>query len=235
MQEILSKLVEQAVMQITEFLTIENEEGNDNGDSLPYPYVTKEQLDEELDKMRKRFNDGFDYKLAKTKLKANFQKEKKAESKESECKDRYLAKINKEDELVALRVKQRQMKIGEAWQELISCQNGFKNIGKTSGIDIHDTNTNTYFEIKNRYNTDNSKSKKSVYDQMVDILSNDPTATCVYGIINDRTSEGKHTQIKYRGYTIEIYTGECLLDFIFGTEKDKIIKFMEKMVDKYMK
>lgn len=174
----------------------------------------------------------FDYKLAKTKLKATFQKEMKVESKRV---DRYLAKINEEDELAALRVKHRQMKIGKAWQELICCKKGFENIGKIKGIDIHDTITNTYFEIKNSINTDNSKSKKSVIDQMTCILSNDSDATCVYGIINDRTLEGKRQSKVYGKHTIHIYTGECLLDFIFGTEKDKIIKFMEKMVDKYMK
>jgi len=67
-----------------------------------------------------------------------------------------------------LKEKQRQMKIGEIWQEVLGNYNGCINlkIGHETGLDIISHTRKFAIELKNRTNTDNSSSKKSNLDKL---------------------------------------------------------------------
>lgn len=129
-------------------------------------------------------------------------------------------------------VKQLQMNIGEIWQIVIGEYKGYKNlgVGHISKMDIYHKKTNTYIELKNRYNTDNSSSRTANYEKMVNIMKKDPDATCIYGIINDKDQRSSIKEIKYKDYTITIYSGNKLLKYIFGDNYRKVLKYVSKLI-----
>ena len=75
------------------------------------------------------------------------------------------SKINK---LIALHETQRQMKVGEIWQEVLGNYNGCVNlkIGHETGLDILSHTKKFAIELKNRTNTDNASSKKTNLDKL---------------------------------------------------------------------
>lgn len=125
-------------------------------------------------------------------------------------------------------VKQLQMNIGEIWQIAIGEYKGYKNlrVGHISKMDVYCKKTNTYIELKNRFNTDNSSSRSANYNKMVNIIRKDQTATCIYGIINDKNKRGNKKEIVHKGYKIYIYSGERFLKHIFGKKYDDIMQYI---------
>lgn len=75
---------------------------------------------------------------------------------------------SRKNSLIVLREKQRQMKIGEVWQEVIGNYKDFKNLkqGHKSWLDVISEKRKIAIEIKNRTNTDNSSSKKSNFSKL---------------------------------------------------------------------
>lgn len=75
---------------------------------------------------------------------------------------------SKTNKLIALKEKQRQMKIGEIWQEVLGNYNTFINlkIGHETGLDILSITKKIIIELKNRTNTDNASSKKTNFDKL---------------------------------------------------------------------
>jgi hypothetical protein len=145
----------------------------------------------------------------------------------------------KTNKLIILREKQRQMKIGEIWQEVLGNYNGFINLksGHISGLDILSHTRKLAIELKNRTNTDNASSRKTNFDKLVEFKKNNPDYTCIYATINanseKQTLKGSTKKIIHNGVTIEHYTGYACLQFILGKDTDKIIRFVKNMMDKY--
>ena len=75
---------------------------------------------------------------------------------------------SKKNKLLSLKEKQRQMKVGEIWQEIIGNYDEFINlkIGHETGLDILSNTRKLAIELKNRTNTDNASSKKSNLDKL---------------------------------------------------------------------
>lgn len=71
---------------------------------------------------------------------------------------------SKKNKLLSLKEKQRQMKVGEIWQEIIGNYNEFINlkIGHETGLDILSNTRKLAIELKNRTNTDNASSKSLI-------------------------------------------------------------------------
>lgn len=69
---------------------------------------------------------------------------------------------SKTNKLMALKEKQRQMKVGEIWQEVLGSYKECVNlkIGHETGLDILSHTKKFAIELKNRTNTDNASSKK---------------------------------------------------------------------------
>lgn len=133
-------------------------------------------------------------------------------------------------------VKQLQMKVGEIWQIIIGEFEGYENlkVGHVSKMDIFHKETNTYIELKNRYNTDNSSSKTTKFNQMAHLMKKDPTIKCIYGIINDKNQKGSVKKIDHKGFEIVVYSGDELLKHIFGKKYMDIIKHVAEILRKHI-
>jgi hypothetical protein len=147
---------------------------------------------------------------------------------------------SKKNKLLALKEKQRQMKVGEIWQEVIGNYNGFVNlkVGHESGLDILSHTKKIVIEIKNRTNTDNASSKKSNLDKLANFKKNNPDYICIYANVNDdtevKTLKGNTKKILHNGVEIEHQVGNDFLRFVFGSDTELVIDFVKNTIDKYM-
>ena len=146
--------------------------------------------------------------------------------------------INK---LLVLKEKQRQMKIGDIWQEVLGSYNGFINlkIGHKTGLDILSHTKKIAIELKNRTNTDNASSKKSNLDKLAKFKKNNPEYVCIYANINadneEKTLSGSVKKILHNDVELEHHIGYEFLKFILGDDTAIIIQFVKDTIDKYNK
>jgi len=146
---------------------------------------------------------------------------------------------SKTNKLLALKEKQRQMKVGEIWQEVLGSYNGFINlkIGHETGLDILSHTKKFAIELKNRTNTDNASSKKSNLDKLANFKKNNPEYICVYANINAdterKTLQGSIKTIIHDGVELQHHVGYEFLKFILGDHADVIIQFVKTTIDKY--
>lgn len=146
------------------------------------------------------------------------------------------SKVNK---MVALKEKQRQMKIGEIWQSAIGnykdCQD--LKVGHITGLDILSEKRKFIAELKNRTNTDNASSKKTNFDKLAKFKAEHPEYTCIYANINDDTEEkSSQTTVKkfqHNGVELEHHIGDQFLKYIFGDDTNVVVEFLKTTIDKY--
>jgi hypothetical protein len=147
---------------------------------------------------------------------------------------------SKTNKLICLKEKQRQMKIGEIWQEVIGQYDGFINLksGHESGLDILSHTKKIAIELKNRTNTDNSSSRKTNLSKLAQFKRKYPDYTCIYANINDDTEKKTLTGAKKYIYVdnmeLQHQIGMQFLKYIFQEDKDEIIDFMKKTIDRYI-
>jgi Eco47II restriction endonuclease len=146
---------------------------------------------------------------------------------------------SKTNKLLALKEKQRQMKVGEIWQEVLGSYNGFINlkIGHETGLDILSHTKKIAIELKNRTNTDNASSKKSNLDKLANFKKNNPEYVCIYANINadteKKTLNGRIKKILHAEVELEHQIGYEFLKFMLGDDTDIIIEFIKNTIDKY--
>ena len=146
---------------------------------------------------------------------------------------------SKKNKLLSLKEKQRQMKVGEIWQEIIGNYNEFINlkIRHVSGLDVLSNTRKLAIELKNRTNTDNASSKKSNLDKLSKFKKENPEYTCIYANINadteKKTLQGSNKKITHNGVEIEHQVGFQFLTFIFEENTQEIIEFVKNIIDKY--
>lgn len=146
---------------------------------------------------------------------------------------------SKTNKLLVLREKQRQMKFGEIWQEVLGNYDGFINIktGHKTGLDILSHTKKIAIELKNRTNTDNASFKKSNLEKLANFKKNNPEYTCIYANINaeteQKTLQGLYKKISYNGIDIEHQIGYEFITFILGNDTDLIIQFIKNTINKY--
>jgi hypothetical protein len=146
---------------------------------------------------------------------------------------------SKKNKLLSLKEKQRQMKVGEIWQEIIGNYDEFINlkIGHETGLDILSKTRKLAIELKNRTNTDNASSKKSNLDKLSKFKKENPEYTCIYANINadteKKTLQGSNKKNTHNGVEIEHQVGCQFLTFIFGEKTEEIIEFVKNIIDKY--
>ena len=144
--------------------------------------------------------------------------------------------INK---LMILKEKQRQMKVGEIWQEVLGNYEDCVNlkIGHESGLDILSHTRKFAIELKNRTNTDNYSSKKANLDKLQRFKLANPDYVCIYANINadteQKTLKGSVSKLLHNGVEIEHQIGYLFLKFILGDDTDFIIDFVKHTIDKY--
>ena len=148
-------------------------------------------------------------------------------------------KKSKKNKLLSLREKQRQMKVGEIWQEIIGNYDEFINlkIGHKTGLDILSHTRKLAIELKNRTNTDNASSKKSNLDKLAKFKMENPEYICIYANINadteKKTLQGFNKKITHNGVEIEHQIGYQFLTSIFREKTKEIIEFVRNTIDKY--
>ena len=146
---------------------------------------------------------------------------------------------SKTNKLMALKERQRQMKVGEIWQEVLGSYNGCINlkIGHKTGLDILSHTKKFAIELKNRTNTDNASSKKSNFDKLAKFKRHNPDYTCIYANINaateKKTLQGLIKKISHHGVEIEHQIGYKFLTFILGDDTNLVIEFVKNTIDKY--
>lgn len=145
----------------------------------------------------------------------------------------------KTNKLIALKERQRQMKIGEIWQEVLGNYKGCINLktGHETGLDILSHNRKFAIELKNRTNTDNASSKKSNLDKLAKFKLANPEYVCIYANINadteKKTIKGSITKLLHNNIEIEHQIGYKFIKFILGDDTDAIIDFVKITIDKY--
>ena len=131
------------------------------------------------------------------------------------------------------KIKQLQMKIGNIWQIVIGNYNKFKNLktGDETGLDVISNDRKIIIELKNRYNTDNSSSRKTNYNKLASYKKKHLDYDCIYGVINEKKNiKGIDKIIKIDDVYIHYLSGDKLLTFIFDKEKDDIIKLTQNIL-----
>ena len=147
---------------------------------------------------------------------------------------------SKTNKLLALKEKQRQMKVGEIWQEVLGNYNGCVNlkIGHETGLDILSHTKKFAIELKNRTNTDNASSKKSNLDKLAKFKKHNPDYVCIYANINadteKKTLQGSIKKILHDGVEIDHQIGYEFIKFILGNDTDLIVDFVKNTIDKYI-
>ena len=109
------------------------------------------------------------------------------------------------------RIKDKQInnKIGELHEHIISnleywkkCKKSDDKYIKLCGTDVYKKDKSIFIEIKNKYNTLNSSSRKETINKLTKIKQKYPEALCVIGIINgtDHIKQIKNTNVfEYSG------------------------------------
>jgi hypothetical protein len=140
---------------------------------------------------------------------------------------------------VALKVKQRQMKIGDIWQIAIGNYKDciYLKKGHVTGLDVLSHSRKFAIEVKNRTNTTNSDSKASVFNKLAKFKAENPDYTCIYANINDNTEE-KSSQatvkkFQHNGVELEHHIGDQFLKYIFGDDTNAVVEFLKTTIDKY--
>jgi len=145
------------------------------------------------------------------------------------------------NKLLALKERQRQMKVGEIWQDALGNYDGFINlkIGHPTGLDILSHSKKIAVELKNRTNTDNASSKKSNLDKLSAFKQSNPDYTCIYANVNaddyEKTVRGMHKIIVHDGCEIHHMVGYELLKFMLGENSYlQVIDFIKKTIDNHV-
>jgi len=144
---------------------------------------------------------------------------------------------SKHNKLIILKEKQRQMKIGEIWQEVLGNYYGYVNLktGHATGLDIISYEKKIAIELKNRTNTDNSSSRKSNLDKLSKFKKEHPDYICIYANINadtqEKTLKGITSIILHNDAEIHHMIGYGFLIFILGDDMEQIIEFVRNTID----
>lgn len=103
-----------------------------------------------------------------------------------------------------------------AWEDL--------GTGHYSGLDCRKKDNSIILELKNKWNTCNSASEKTLKDKLVAYKKNNPNTRCIWGIINPKKNTKKLTQIiKYNGFEIEKIQGIDLFKLVFNINDEQLI------------
>ena len=110
---------------------------------------------------------------------------------------------------------------------------GWENlgIGHKSGLDCRKKDNSIILEIKNKYNTCNSNSQKTVYDKLSEYKKKYPKTRCILGIVNPRPNCSKlEEKIIHNEVQIEKIQGVKLLDLIFTSYTEDILEYTRNIM-----
>ena len=140
---------------------------------------------------------------------------------------------------IELKIKQRQMNYGKIWEKAIGLFPGWEDLGTghETECDVRKIDNTVICELKNKYNTCNSGSKKDVERKLSNYKMKNPDTMCIWGIINEKKSNKVHKK-KYIVNNVEIikWQGKDFLTFIFTYKginySNIIINFLKNYISK---
>lgn len=142
----------------------------------------------------------------------------------------------KEDRIRSTKIKHIQMAAGKYWQIILGNWYGYRNLGSghDSYLNFCSSDGKMVIELKNRTNTVNSGSQKSMFNNFVKYSKAHPKCKkfiwgCVNGSTAESISEGSVVKYEHRGLIIYRYTGFKLFKLIFGDDAKHMVKFARKM------
>jgi len=140
---------------------------------------------------------------------------------------------------IAHNIRQKHMKEGIIAQIMIGNFIDWEDlgIGHPSGLDCRKIDNSIIMEIKNKYNTCNSSSQKTLLDKLSKYKKNNPDTICVWGIINSKPNYKKLQEIIiHNDEKILKIQGSELLKLIFTINDENyshdIIKFIKNIMYK---
>ena len=137
------------------------------------------------------------------------------------------------NEKIRIKDKQINNKIGELHEYIISeldgwenCKNSSDKYVKSCGLDVYKKDKSVFIEIKNKYNTLNSSSKKETIDKLQKIKDKYPDALCVIGIIY-----GSDMKKQVKDSEIWTYSGKEFYKLVYNDEKyyDDVVNILSKL------
>lgn len=107
-----------------------------------------------------------------------------------------------------------QMQSGKFIQEMLGLFPGWKSLGQghPSGLDLYNKFSNTFVELKNRHNTDNASSRSANLQKLAYQQKNN--CNVIYGVVNDKSSQGIVKLIPFKGSEIKYMSGDFLFEEI---------------------
>lgn len=140
---------------------------------------------------------------------------------------------------IAHDIRQNQMKEGLIAQTIIGNFPGWEDLGQghSTGLDCRKLDNSIILDSKNKYNTCNSGSEKSLKEKLYKYKIQNPNTRCIWAIINPESNCKNLSQIiNYNGIEIEKIQGKDLLKLIFqfnGIDySDDIITFVRSIMFK---
>jgi hypothetical protein len=116
--------------------------------------------------------------------------------------------------------------IGNIWQEIFTLSSGWNSHKK--GIDLINEDKKIVMELKNRYNTCNSSSKKFIINRLLEFQKENKEYSCVYAYINCESINNEGVDHIVKG--IRYLTGNKLLHFMFGDKYKNIVRLLKKHI-----
>ena len=133
----------------------------------------------------------------------------------------------------AFEIKQKQMKEGDIAQKCIGLFPGWEDLGKghETGLDCRRIDNSIIAEIKNKYNTINSGSGKTVKDKLANYKKKYPETRCILGIINPKIGcKNLITKFMHNGVELEKIEGIELFKLVFTNNDhnyaDEVLEFV---------
>jgi len=134
-------------------------------------------------------------------------------------------------------IRQTQMKEGIIAQIIIGNFIGWEDLksGHPSGLDCRKLDNSIIVEVKNKFNTCNSNSAKTLCDKLSYYKKNNPSTRCIWGIVNPKNHRTKlHDTIIHNGVEIEKIQGKELFKLVFTINNidysDDIIRFVKHIM-----
>lgn len=124
-----------------------------------------------------------------------------------------------------------QSNAGRLWQRVIGDYNDNQDLstGHPSGLDILNTREKFVMELKNRYNTDNSSSKKQNFFKLSEFKRQNPDYRCIYGVMNEKNRGAKCYSFLHNGQELVYMSGEILLRHLFGSDRDLVVGIVQSI------
>jgi hypothetical protein len=141
---------------------------------------------------------------------------------------------------IAFKQRQNQMKEGELAQIMIGNWFGWEDlgVGHLSGLDCRKKDNCFIMDVKNKFNTCNSGSRKTLFDKLSNYKTENPATRCIWAIVNPKPGcKRLYEKIIHDGVEIEKIQGPELFKLVFTIDNVDyspwVIHIVKDLIKKY--